>query len=137
MSSLIKSKERVKDLGEVFTPESLVFKMLDKLPLSAWEKNKTFFEPSCGTGNILIVIFKQKIKNGSTPLEALNTIYGIDIMEDNVKESRKRLLKIALESNLKLNQIDIAVDIIKKNIILGNALEINLEKVWAKDQKTI
>ena len=133
MTSLIKSKERVKDLGEVFTPESLVFKMLEKLPSSAWEKNRTFLEPSCGTGNILIAIFTNKIKHGSTPLEALSTIYGIDIMKDNVKESRKRLLNAALENSLNLSQINIAVDLIKKNIVLGNALEIDLEKLWKKD----
>ena len=130
MSKLIKSKERVKNLGEVFTPEILIFKMLDKLPLSSWKKEKTFFEPSCGTGNILVAIFEKKIKHGSTPLEALSTIYGIDIMEDNVRESRRRLLSVSLKNNLKINQVEIAVSTIKKNIILGNALKINIEEVW-------
>jgi len=91
---LTKSKERVKELGEVFTPDALVTEMLSKLPAGSWEHAQTFLEPSCGNGNFLVQILERKLAAGATPLQALSTIHGVDIMEDNADESRARLLAI-------------------------------------------
>jgi hypothetical protein len=89
---LTKSKARVKELGEVFTPPALVTEMLSKLPAGSWEHATTFLEPSCGNGNFLVQILESKLAAGATPLQALSTIYAVDIMEDNADESRARLL---------------------------------------------
>lgn len=95
MTSLIKSKKRVKELGEVFTPPALVDEMLDKLPSDVWKEDKTFIDPACGTGNFLAAVVARKMEAGSSPLQALRTTYGIDIMDDNVCECRERLLVVA------------------------------------------
>jgi SAM-dependent methyltransferase len=92
-ASLTKSKARVKELGEVFTPPELVEEMLDRLPPDAWHPDRTFLDPSCGTGNFLVAVARRKVRAGSTPLQALRTTFGVDIMADNVAECRQRLLE--------------------------------------------
>lgn len=85
---------RQKQTAEVFTPPSLVNEMLDKLPKEVWEKGKTFCDPAVGNGNFLVEILERKIHKGHTTLEALKTLFGVDIMADNIDECRLRLLKI-------------------------------------------
>jgi type I restriction-modification system DNA methylase subunit len=133
--SLTRSKARVKELGEVFTPAALVSEMLDKLPADCWLPDKTFLEPSCGNGNFLVQILQRKIAAGHPPLQALSTIYGVDIMKDNVVESRKRMLQIAIDGGLDWEGPDLrkAVKILKRNIRQGNTLEQPLEEIFRKD----
>jgi len=80
--------------AEVFTPNAIVNSLLDKMPKNIWEKGKTFCDPACGNGNFLIHILWRKIAKGHNVLGALKTIYGADIMRDNIRECRLRLLKI-------------------------------------------
>jgi len=114
----MKSKKRVKELGEVFTPPELVNEMLDKLPKD-W-KEKTFLDNSCGNGNFLVEILKRKIEKGYDPIRALSTIYGVDIMEDNVAECKLRLLEL-VESYIKDDGTKV-MDILNKNIVCHDAL---------------
>lgn len=86
-------EDRLKQTGEVFTPNRLVYRMLSKLPRSVWKKGATFCDPACGNGNFLIHILWRKIQRGHDPLDALRCIYGVDIMRDNIRECRLRLLK--------------------------------------------
>lgn len=133
--SLLKSKVRVKALGEVFTPAALVAEMLDKLPQDCWLPDKTFLEPSCGTGNFLVQILERKLQAGHRPLQALSTIYGVDIMQDNIFESRKRMLQASIAGGLDWEGTDLrkAVKILKQNIRQGNTLEQSLEEIFRKD----
>jgi len=114
---LVRSRARVKELGEVFTPAALVSEMLDKLPADCWLPGKTWLEPSCGTGNFLVQILQRKLQAGHPPLEALATIYGIDIMEDNIQTARARLLEMCPVAG--------AEAIINKNIVVADALTQN------------
>lgn len=107
---------RKKQTAEDFTPPKLVNEMLDKLPNEVWSDNKTFIDPACGNGNMLVEVLKRKLSKGHKPIEALKTIYGTDIMIDNIREARLRLLKVALNHNKKLNQLE-AVKILGKNIV--------------------
>lgn len=108
----IKSSERVKNLGEVFTPEKYIHQMLDLLDKSIWpDINKIFFEPTCGHGNFVLAVlqrrldafykkaFRDKIKNPTTYAitASLNTIYAIDIKVDNIFECRQRVLNQILD----------------------------------------
>lgn len=86
--------ERAKQTAEVFTPPRLVKQMLNKLPKEVWKKGKTFIDPACGNGNFLVAVLWRKIERGHNPLHALQTIYGVDIMRDNIQECRLRLLKL-------------------------------------------
>ena len=132
---LTRSKERVKELGEVFTPAALVSEMLDKMPADTWLPGKTWLEPSCGTGNFLVQILQRKLAKGHPPLQALSTIYGVDIMKDNVVESRKRLLQGVIDGGLDWEGPDLrkAVKILKQNIRQGNTLEQPLEEIFRKE----
>ena len=93
MSGVEREQSRVKATGEVFTPTPLVQEMLDKLPLEQFtDTNKTFLDPSCGDGQFLGEVLIRKIENGSTFEQALGTVYGVDLMQDNVELCRERLL---------------------------------------------
>ena len=108
MADGINSKERVKEFGEVFTPDSIVNDMLDlvdeQLEHNESYIDKTYLEPACGDGQFLIRILYRKLKVvEQMPLEkrplglvrALASIYGVDIQGDNVVASRNRMYLIA------------------------------------------
>jgi type I restriction-modification system DNA methylase subunit len=114
----VKSKERVKSLGEVFTPIELVENMLDRLPLELWaDPSKTFCDPSCGNGNFLVAVLKRKLKAKHTVRQALSSVYGVDIMLDNVEECRERLLKTA-----RMSGNASARAIVEQNVVCADAL---------------
>jgi len=93
MSGVERTQQRIKATGEVFTPTELVQEMLDQLPLEVFtDPTKTFLDNSCGDGQFLGEVLIRKMENGSTFEQALSTIYGVDLMPDNVAECRKRLL---------------------------------------------
>ena len=71
MKKLIKSKERVQERGEVFTPPKLVNEMLDRLPQDSWRPDKNFLDPSCGNANMLVEVVRRKIELGHCPMQAL------------------------------------------------------------------
>lgn len=103
---LIKSKERVRSLAEVFTAEREVNAMLNLIPSHIWENiDSTFLEPSCGDGNFIEAIIVRKLKNIQKPkqikknqtkleyqiLKAVSSVYGIDICSENIKECKERI----------------------------------------------
>jgi type I restriction-modification system DNA methylase subunit len=93
MSGVERDQARVKSTGEVFTPTPLVQELLENLPQDLFvDPTKTFLDNSCGDGQFLGEVLIRKIENGGTFEQALSTIYGVDMMQDNVSECRKRLL---------------------------------------------
>lgn len=111
---------RQKKTAEVFTPTALVMEMLSKLPKSVWKKGKTFLDPAVGNGQFLGAILLEKIKRGHKPLEALQSLYGVDIMKDNVNECRLKLLKaIATLEPITREHVEIVLT----NIVCANSLE--------------
>ena len=93
MSGVERDQLRVKSTGEVFTPTAAVQKMLDTLPADFFkDTTKTAIDPACGDGQWLSEVLIRKIENGSTFEQALSTIYGTDLMQDNVDLCRERLL---------------------------------------------
>lgn len=142
MEKLTKSEDRVKKFGEVYTPLHIVNKMLDMLeeenPEAFTDISKTFLEPACGNGNFLVEIYKRKLKickSTSDGLKALESIYGIDILEDNVEESRERLFEmfVGAYKEITLRDILLAETILEKNIICGDSLKIM--KKWAEEEE--
>ena len=128
-----KTEERIKATGEVFTPQWLVDEMLDKLPQDVFANpEKIFIDPACGDGNFLVRVLERKIQNGSTPLQALQNIYGIDIMPDNIEQCRQRLLKTAMSLNGGKWEKSWREPLIG-NIRLGNALERPIEDIFTED----
>ena len=106
MKELIKSKKRVADHGEVFTSERDVNAMLDLVKNETERIDSRFLEPACGNGNFLAEILQRKLivvegRYKKSQLEweiyaviAVSSIYGIDILLDNVKECVERLFQI-------------------------------------------
>ena len=93
MSGIDRDKSRTKETGEVFTPTPLVQEMLDKLPEEVFTNpTKTFLDPSCGDGQFLAEVLIRKLENNIPYDQALSTIYGVDLMADNIKLCRDRLL---------------------------------------------
>jgi type I restriction-modification system DNA methylase subunit len=93
MGGVARDKSRVKDTGEVFTPTELVQKILDELPQKLFkDPTKTFIDPACGDGQFLSEALIRKLENGIDFATALGTIYGVDLMADNVKLTQDRLL---------------------------------------------
>jgi len=122
----MRTEARKKNLGEVFTPRELVNEILDKLSESVWiDSSRTFLDNSCGNGNFLVEVLKRKLQYGHhNPSQALSTIYGVDIMKDNIEECRERLLHIAnvhyksrYEFTKRRNE-----KIINRNIVCADAL---------------
>jgi hypothetical protein len=106
-----RSKERIRDLGEVFTPEQYVQKMLDMLDDRVWsDESAIFFEPSCGQGNFVLPILEKRFlslkrkyeRNGtekpvlSAVANALNGLWAIDICSRNIDLTRKRTWEFVL-----------------------------------------
>ena len=127
---IIKSKQRVKDFAEVFTPSHIVNDMCNQVPDSVWDNiESTFLEPSCGNGNFLVEIYRRKLercKDERDGLKALASIVGIDIQADNCEESRKRLMTQFCEAFPNANEVCIllAAGILQNNIICGDGLKI-------------
>jgi len=116
MGGVERDKLRVKKTAEVFTPTPLVQTMLDKLPDSVFiDINKTFLDPSCGDGQFLseVVILKME-RSGCSLEQALSTIYGVELMEDNVKLCKERLRGP--------NPTPEIIAILDKNIVCHDAL---------------
>ena len=107
---MLKSKDRVRTLGEVFTPERIVNAMLDLVATQASDVTARFLEPSCGNGNFLVAILGRKLATiaRQTPqhnpeqrtqyerlaLQALTSIYGVDICPENVAEAKQRMTEL-------------------------------------------
>ena len=93
MSGVERDDLRVKATGEVFTPTPLVQEIIDQLPMELFtDPTKTFLDPSCGDGQFLSEVLIKKLENGIDFETALSTIYGVDLMIENVDLCRERLL---------------------------------------------
>ena len=129
----MKSQERIKQTGEVFTPSWLVNEMLDKLPEDQWtDSSKAFIDPACGNGNILVEIVRRKIESGAQPLQALMTTYGVDIMPDNITECQQRLVRVAYELS-GADSIPVTFSLaVRRNIKLADTLSFEIDDIFAK-----
>lgn len=103
-------------MSEAYTPTELVREILDSLPDELWEEGKTFVDPECGIGQFLVEVAKIKLSLGHT--NVLETIYGTDIMEDNVIECRARLLGVCGDTTENR-------ECVARNIKQGDALTYN------------
>ncbi len=139
MIGQIVSKKRVADHGEVFTSQREVNAMLDLVKHETQRIDSHFLEPACGTGNFLAEILNRKLgvvgsryRQSPTELErytllAVTSIYGIDLLLDNVTECRRRLLDIVKKQFVGLLSEELLKSIqfvLQRNIIHGDALSL-------------
>ena len=135
--NLVKSKKRVADHGEVFTPAWMVEAMLDLVKDETERIDSRFLEPACGSGNFIVQILKRKlaaveVKFGKSDFErqhyalyGLMCIYGIELLVDNIAECRANVLDVFAEY-LNLNESDdlylAATHVLSTNLVHGDAL---------------
>lgn len=128
--NIVRSKERIQSTGEVFTPDVLVDEILSKIePELFKDPSKTFIDPACGDGNFLVQVLQRKLDGGSTPAQALSTIFGVDIMPDNIERCQDRLLHIVVKRfSATETDLDKYLSIIERNIVCDNAL--SPDRAW-------
>jgi hypothetical protein len=135
--ALVRSKQRVADHGEVFTPAWMVEAMLDLVKAESERIDSRFLEPACGSGNYLTEVLRRKLvavelRYAKTDFEkrhyalfGLMCIYGIELLEDNIAECRENMLEI-LADYLVLDEEDDAYRaasfVLSQNIVHGDAL---------------
>ncbi|HFF6203514.1 N-6 DNA methylase [Stenotrophomonas maltophilia] len=135
--NLVKSKQRVADHGEVFTPPWMVEAMLDLVKSETERIDSRFLEPACGSGNFLVQILRRKLaavelKYGKAEFEKRNfallglmCIYGVELLPDNILECRENLLEIfaeylGLDADADLYRA--ASFVLTQNLVHGDAL---------------
>ncbi|MBK9214464.1 MAG: N-6 DNA methylase [Chloracidobacterium sp.] len=134
----VRSKQRVADHGEVFTPAWMVEAMLDLVKDETERIDSRFLEPACGSGNFLVEILKRKLaavelKYGQSEFErrhyallGLMCIYGIELLPDNIEECRENLLEIFAEY-LNIDEHDdlcrAAFYVLSQNLVHGDAMK--------------
>lgn len=137
-AALIKSRQRVADHAEVFTPSWLVEKMLDLVKGETERIDSRFLEPACGSGNFLVPILQRKLaavelKYGVSAFEkrhyallALTSLYGIELLPDNISECRANMLNV-FAAYLQLVEGDelyrAAGHVLSLNLIHGDAMK--------------
>jgi len=135
---LTKSKQRVADHGEVFTPEWMVEAMLDLVKDETDRIDSRFLEPACGSGNFLIKILRRKLaavelKYGKSDFErrhfallALMCVYGIELLPDNIAECRANLLDVFADYLNLQPSVDlyrVAFYVLSQNLVHGDAMK--------------
>jgi hypothetical protein len=136
----IKSKERVADHGEVFTPAWMVEAMLDLVKGETERIDSRFLEPACGDGNFLVQVLRRKLaavelKYGKSDFErrhyallAIMCIYGIELLDDNIADCRANLLAILAEYLNSDESDDLyraAFYVLSQNLVHGDALKMS------------
>lgn len=143
MQNQVVSKQRVADHGEVYTGAREVNAMLDLVPAETERIDSRFLEPACGTGNFLVEVLRRKLvvvrnRYARSQLEyemnaiiAVASVYGVDILPDNVQTCRARLLALWSEwylenfpKSFKTQALRCAEFILERNILWGDALSL-------------
>ena len=148
--SLVKSKQRVADHGEVFTPAWMVEAMLDLVKGESERIDSRFLEPACGDGNFLVPVLRRKLaavelKYGKSDFErhqyallAVMCIYGIELLPDNIADCRANLLDIFGEY-LNLAPADdlyrAAFFVLSQNLIHGDAMKMCAAALGKKERR--
>ena len=125
MASLIKSKQRVSNHGEVFTPSRIVSEMCELFSKDDWgDPSSIFLEPTCGDGNFVVAIILKKIESGLSLFNAINTTFGMDIMSDNILECRLRIYHICKELESDQQKLNRLANVIVNNFfVVSDSLE--------------
>jgi hypothetical protein len=135
------NRQRIIDHGEVFSPPALVEDMLDLISHECERIDSRFLEPACGDGNFLAEVLRRKLatvdkrnarnrdKWERDAILAICSLYGIDLLSDNIAACRGRLLKVVCDayetrfkSPLSGEATRTAAYILSTNIVQGDAL---------------
>ena len=120
-------KDRRKVTQEFFTPFSIVKKMCDKIQDSDWaDPEKTWLEPCMGDGNFVCYIIWNRIQHGIDWQTALKTLYGLELMHDNVLECHDRVIDLLTKLGIEFDERT-ARNIMKKNLVCADFFKWDFE----------
>lgn len=113
---------------EFFTPSSLVNKMCDKISSSEWSNpSKLFLEPCFGNGNFLVEIIRRRIVDYKIDWKTtLNTLYGVELMQDNVDEAKERILNLLDKMKISYDKEE-AISIMNHNLVCSDFFKWDFE----------
>lgn len=128
-------RKGIKSTQEFFTPYEIVKRMADKIPEETWaDPTKTFLEPSFGNGQFIIYIIWNRIQHGIDWKTSLKTLYGVELMQDNVDETKERVLDLLTKMNIDYNK-DEASEIMNKNLVCSDFFDWDFEN-WCSKKLT-
>lgn len=123
---IIRDKTRIKQNGEVFTPFSIVEQLIKKIPDEKWkDPNATFLDPCAGNGQILLGMLKKRLASGISVEDAVKTLYGVELMQDNRDLCVQRILEIVGPKYSK---------IVNKNIVCADFFKWDFENWKPKEE---
>ena len=121
-----RSKERITKNGEVFTPFAVIDQMITKIPEEKWKDPKaTFLDPNAGSGNILVRMLEKRLASGISVEDAVKTLYGVELMQDNRDLCVQRILEIVGPKYSK---------IVNKNIVCADFFKWDFENWKPKEE---
>lgn len=128
-----RGKERITKNGEVFTPNELVTRLLDKISAEKWkDPEATFLEPCCGNGQIVIGMLERRIASGVEPIQAVKTLYGVELMQDNVDLCKDRIREVLRANKVKIDKK--VNDIIDHNFVCSDFFKWDFENWRSKEE---
>ena len=113
--------KRRKKTQEFYTPYSIIKKMIDKIEPEMWaDLTKTFLDPAMGNGNIILgILYRRIVEHGVDWRTALETLYGVELMQDNVDETKERIIDLLNKLNIEYDK-DVAYEIMNHNLVCSN-----------------
>lgn len=127
----VNKKNSNKGTQEFFTPYDIVKKMCDKISDDDWKNpQKTFCEPCFGNGQFIVYIIWNRLQHGISWQTALETLYGVELMQDNVYETHGRIIKLFDALGIDYDE-DVAMDIMLRNLVCSDFFEWNFNE-WRK-----
>ena len=118
-----------KGTQEFYTPYSIVKKMMDKISSEDWaDTKKTFLEPSFGDGNFIIgILYRRIVEHGVDWKTTLETLYGVELMQDNVDETKERIIDLLNKLNIEYDK-DEVYEIMNRNLVCSDFFKWNFEE---------
>lgn len=122
-------KSRKKKTQEIFTPYCIVKKLMDNISKEDWQDStKTFLDPAMGNGNIILgILYRRIIEYGIDWRTTLSTLYGVELMQDNVDETKARIIDLLDKLEIKYDK-DVAYEIMNRNLVCSDFFEWNFEE---------
>ena len=113
--------------NEFFTPYSIIMKMCDKVPESDWaDPEKTFCEPCFGNGQFILAIIYKRLMAGVDLMTTLKTLFGVELMEDNVQETKDRILNMLDKMEIEYHRPSV-MKILNKNLVCSDFFKWDFE----------
>ena len=122
-------KSRKKKTQEVFTPYCIIKKLMDNISKEDWQDpTKTFLDPAMGNGNIILgILYRRIVEYDIDWRTALETLYGVELMQDNVDETKERIIDLFDKLNIEYDK-DVAYEIMNRNLVCSDFFKWNFEE---------